>query len=102
MDRSLLNRNVVKKLNMLRNLLSFKPKQLLVTEQAEDYRVVGSSVVLNQKLLKDLRRMKFAYLVACYSMDPANKGKSAYQIITDCMLHYFDLNIKEKQNAKQI
>lgn len=91
---------VKNKISSLYDLLKFKPKEILISSvQLDDYRVVKESIVLSESVLKNTKRMKFAYLLACLSMQPKNKGKNTYELVANNLLQYFNFDtIKEEQN----
>lgn len=76
----------------------FKPDAVFFAPMEDcDYQLQANNIILAERLVGNMKRMRFAYLIACHKLNPANdaKNKSDYAIITDHMLDYFAL-----ENAK--
>lgn len=89
MEKGILSNAVIKKLQSLRNMFKFKPGDIFVTAlDNEDFKIVPEGICLDQGVLKNAKRMQFAYILACHKKLAKNAGKNDYTIIVENMLSY--------------
>lgn len=101
LPKSALPRAIQKKLKALQDLFSYNPKNVhVILLNNEDYKIVKEDVCLNISLFSrnNAKKLTFVYILACLSAK--KPGKSAYSIITEDMLKYFNLPKGVKINAE--
>lgn len=85
---------VKNKIKNLKALLPFKPKEIYFSElKNKDYEVIENDIVLATHLITKPKKLKFAYLLACYKMKK-HSDKNDYYIIREEVLKHYTLKLK--------
>lgn len=93
------NVKMKQKLMQLRELMSFKPKEIYVTKMTEDYKIVKDELCLNAELFRSPKKLSFIYLLACCKMS-GKPNRTDAQVIAEDMLKYFVLPKPQVEREK--
>lgn len=100
LDRGVLSKSVTSKLDKLKSLLSFAPKEIFVTTlTGEDYKIIDEGICINSKILDNRKRLEFVYLMATYKTK--YKQLSTYELMADHILAHYELKTDVAQEIRK-